>query len=328
MTSKVNMSFDQGKDGIQIATVNGGEYKNEKLYLHTGENHGGSKKKGVKELEIGKNFLSKLSPRKQSEVMLYLQEAFKRGIPPEHLNLSIPGAEEAYRELYGGSKDEKPTTKIKLPPGSTFALMPSTKPDTRQVWYIAGASGSGKSYIAKHLAETYLKQFPGREVYLISKLKEDETLDSMKPPPSRLNLEKLAEKPITDLEIFRDCMLIFDDYDTITGKEGKAVQQLIDDVAIQGRHQNVYMLCLTHYLSNYKKTRLMLTEATHFVLYPQSTGSHALNYLLKTYLGLGTKEVAALKKTGSRWLCIHKNFPIYYITETEAGLLNQDEEEE
>jgi hypothetical protein len=57
-------------------------------------------------------------------------------------------------------------------------------------------------------------------------------------------------------------------------------------------------------------------------LYPQSTGAHALNYFLKTYVGMGKDEVQAIKNTGSRWLAIHKNFPIYYITETEAGLIN------
>jgi Cdc6-like AAA superfamily ATPase len=255
--------------------------------------------------------------------MRILQEAHRRGIPPEHLNLDIPGAEDAYREMLG-EVEQKGSTKVKLPPGSTFALNPPKEAEKRSIWYIAGASGSGKSHIAKRLAEEYQKQFPERDVYLISKLTEDETLDSMTRKPIRLNPVKLVEKPVTDLELLRDSLVIFDDYDTFVGKEGKVIQQLIDDIGIMGRHQNITMLCLTHYLSNYKKTRLMLTEATHFVLYPQSTGAHALNYLLKTYLGLGPKEVAALKKTGSRWVCIHKNFPIYYICETEAGLLNED----
>lgn len=322
MTSKVKISFDKLKDGVEIANVIGGEYNKEKLYIHTGDGKS-SGKKGVQELELGKHRLNKLTPKKQAEVMRLLQEAYGRGIPPEHLQIDIPGAEDMYREMLGEA-EEKGDTRIRLPPGSTFELTPSTNPEKREIWYIAGASGSGKSHIAKLLAEKYQKLYPDRSVYLVSKLKEDATLDSMKQKPIRLNPEKLVEKPITDLELLRDSMIIFDDYDTFTGKEGKIIQQLIDDVAIMGRHQNITLLALTHYLSNYKKTRLMLTEATHFVLYPQSTGAQALNYLLKTYLGIGPKEVAELKKTGSRWLCIHKNFPIYYISETEAGLLNMD----
>jgi len=280
-------------------------------------------KKGVQELEMGHKLLSKLSPRKQSEVMRLLQEAYRRNIPAEHLNIDVPGAQEVYAEMLG-EVEESGNSKVKLPPGSTFELLPSPDPEKRQIYYIAGASGSGKSYIARHLSEQYQKMFPERTVYLVSKLKEDATLDGMKKPPMRLSIEKLVETPLKDLEPLRETLIIFDDYDTLEGKEGKAVQQLIDDICIMGRHTVTSLLILSHHLSNFKKTRLCLTEATHFVLYPQSTGAHALNYFLKTYVGMGPKEVQTLKKSGSRWLCIHKNFPIFYITETEAGLINDE----
>ena len=325
MSKKISLSFDKAKDGIQIAEVYGGEYNKEKLYLHTGESSN-SGKKGVQELQIGKKRLSKLPARKQNEVMRLLVEAHRRGIPPEHLNLGhIEGAEGAYREMVGEVEESK-ETKIKLPPPSNFALIPSKDPEKREIWYIAGASGSGKSHIAKRLAEEYHKQFPDRSIYLVSKLTEDATLDTMIPAPIRLNPTKLVEKPISDLENLRDSMVIFDDYDSFVGKESKVIQQLMDDIAIMGRHQNITMLCLTHFLSNYKKTRLLLTEATQFVLYPMSTGVNALAYLLKTYLGMGKEEIQGMRKTGSRWVCIFKNYPSYCITETSAFLLNQDAE--
>jgi hypothetical protein len=311
MPGKVKLTFDKSKDSTAIATVTGGEYNKDVLYLQTGDGKV-TGKKGVRELEIGKHRLSKLSPRKQSEVMRVLQEAFKKGIPPEHLNLGVDGAEDAYREMIG-EVEEKGSSKIKLPPGSTFSLNFSSDPEKRFIYYIAGASGSGKSYVAKHLSEQYQKMFD-RPVYLVSKLKEDATLDGMAIPPIRLNIDKLVEKPMADLEPLRESLVIFDDYDTLQGKDAKAVQQLIDDICIMGRHTTTSILILTHHLSNFKKTRLCLTESTHFVVYPQSTGAHALNYFLKTYVGMGPKEVQAIKNTGSRWLCIHKNFPIYYVT--------------
>lgn len=321
MASKVKLTFDKSKDATPLATVSGGEYNKDVLYLQTGEAK--SSKKGVQELEIGKHRLGKLPPRKQSEVMRVLQEAYRKKIPPEHLNLDIEGAEDVYRQMLG-EVEEKGSTKIKLPPGSTFSLNINPDPAKRFIYYIAGASGSGKSYIAKHIAEQYQKQFKGRPVYLVSKLKEDETLDGMADKPLRLNIEKLMEKPMKDLEPLRETLVIFDDYDTLQGKEAKAVQTLIDDICIMGRHTVTSILILSHHLSNYKSTRLCLTEATHFVVYPQSTGAHALNYFLKTYVGMGPKEVQAIKNTGSRWLAIHKNFPIYYVTETEAGLINSE----
>lgn len=322
MSGKVKLTFDKSKDSLALATVTGGEYNKDVLYLQIGEGKA-TGKKGIQELEIGKHRLNKLSPRKQSEVMRQLQEAYKKNIPPEHLNLGIDGAEDAYREMLG-EVEQKGSTKIKLPPGSTFSLNVNPDSEKRFIFYIAGASGAGKSYMAKHIAEQYQKMFKGRPVYLVSKLKVDETLDSMENVPIRLNIEKLIATPMKDLEPLRDSLVIFDDYDTLTGKEAKAVQQLIDDICIMGRHTVTSLLILSHHLSNYKSTRLCLTEASHFIVYPQSTGAHALNYFLKTYVGMGPKEVQAIKNTGSRWLCIHKNFPIYYITETEAGLINSE----
>lgn len=325
MPSPVSLSFDGGKDATAIAKVQGGDLNGETLYLHQSGASGG--RKGVKELELGKHRLRSLPARKQMEVMRVLQEAYARGIPVDHLPLELrqmEGVADAYEEMVGSAKQTE-ETHIKLPPGSTFTLIPTKDPKKREVWYIAGASGSGKSYIAKGLAEQYMKQFPDRQVYLVSKLEEDDTLDNIKGKKLiRLNPKKLVESPLKDLTKLTDSMVIMDDYDTFLGKEMKVIQQLIDDIAIMGRHHNITMLCLTHYLTNYSKTRLLLTEATHIVVYPLSTGAHALNYLLKTYLGLEKDEISAIRRGGSRWVMLFKNYPNYCVTETEAFLLHED----
>ena len=197
-------------------------------------------------------------------------------------------------------------------------------------YYIAGASGSGKSYIARTIADNYKKLYPNRKVYVISKLEKDETLDSMKEKPIRINYNALIDNPI-DINNFSNSLMIFDDYDTIEGKAGKAVQLLIDDIAIQGRKHtesqgNISMLCLTHYITNYKKTRLILNEATHFVVYPQATSAHALGYLLKTHIGMEKDEVKALKKLG-RWVMIKKMYPQIILSTNTAVVLHQDQDD-
>lgn len=225
-------------------------------------------------------------------------------------------------------KSKKDITEVQIPEGCLFNLLPSTDPDKRDVYYIAGASGSGKSYIAKQLAEAYKKMYPDRQVYVVSKLAEDNTLDSMKGvEPIRLDYTQFVAAP-PDINALSNSMIIFDDYDTIEGKAGDAVQTLINDIAIMGRKHtegqgNVTMLCLTHHITNYKKTRLLLNEATHFVVYPQATSTHALTYLLKTHLGLERDEVKALKRMG-RWVCFAKMYPQYLISAQKAIILHQD----
>jgi hypothetical protein len=230
------------------------------------------------------------------------------------------------KDLLWASEGTGPAKPIRLPPDSQFQILPSPKKDKREIYYVAGASGSGKSYQARGLAERYKKLFPDREIYLISKLNEDETLDTMKTgKPKRIRVDSLATDPIKDISIFANSMVIFDDYDTFPAPMDKIVLQLIDDIATMGRHHTITMCCLSHYLTNYKRTRLLLNEATHFIVYPQATSAHALKQLLGNHLGMEPDEVKKLRSMG-RWVCLHKQFPQWLVSEHFARMLNQDEE--
>lgn len=212
---------------------------------------------------------------------------------------------------------------IKLPPDSSFLLLPCPRKDKREIFYVAGASGSGKSYQARGIAERYKKLFPDREIYLISKLNNDETLDTMKTGrPKRIKVETLETNPITDIVDFANSLVIFDDYDTFAPPMDKIILRLIDDIATMGRHHNISMMCLSHNLTNYKKTRLILNEASHYIVYPQATSFSALKNLLGNHVGMDKDEVKSLKSMG-RWVCIHKCFPQWLVSEHEAKILNQ-----
>lgn len=323
MPTDCSLSFEPvSSKSVPIAVVSGGEYDGAKVYLNDSSQDKGAGK--ATSLDFGRH-LKHLKTRERHDTMRRLNEAHYKAVSPENLD-EDDDIKKIYASLTATKKKEASTT-IDLPPESQFHLVPTTKPEAREIWYIAGPSGSGKSYIAKGLVERYRKQFPDRDVYLVSKLKEDETLDSTKGGPLiRLNIEKLVEDPMMDLEPLRECLIVFDDYDTFTQPTAKTVQKLIDDIATMGRHTVTSMLCLSHYLSNYAKTRLLLCEATHFVLYPAATGNHALSYLLQTYLGFDKEETAALRKIRSRWICIHKNFPQWVVSEHTAKLLHAEVE--
>ena len=217
------------------------------------------------------------------------------------------------------SEEGKKSKVIRLTDGQ-FELLPTCDPDKRQVWYIAGQSGSGKSYIAKTLADFYHKLFPERGVYLISKLDKDETLDAL-PFIKRVKIQSLIDD-YPALEEFQDCLTIFDDWDTLKGDAYKTVHKLIEDLAIMGRHTNSNMLILSHYLSNFKDTRLIWMEATHAVVYPMSTSPVALRRVAETYIGIDDEDLKRQRKYGSRWLCYKKGFPMYCISQTSAELVN------
>jgi hypothetical protein len=264
-----------------------------------------------------------------------IKEQKKKGKDPEEsYPIAIVKGDKKCKDynklVYVNTSTTKGDIKIEIPYECNYEILPNTDENKRDVFYVAGASGSGKSYIATQIARNYNKLYPDRDIYIVSKLDDDSTINNSGINIIRLNWKKLIDN--FDINVFYNCMMIFDDCDTIEGKEGKILKNVIDDIAIMGRKHsegqgNISLLFLTHYLTNYKATRLILNEATHLILYPQNTSYHPLYYLLKNYVGLDEAESRKLKKLGSRWVCIHKNYPQYLISQYEVKLLNIDEED-
>jgi hypothetical protein len=311
------LSFDKEAKARPIARVKGGERDGEILYLHEDAHSGAKATPKKRTFNRSRYDLSHLKPAERTKAFVRLEEDYAKGITPEECKES-----DAVKAVYEKMcKDASSDKTIELDDDGIFELLPSCDPKKREVWYIAGQSGSGKSWVAKQLAHYYHKINPERGIYLVSKLKEDATLDALK-FLKRVNIQSFVDD-YPDLEEFKDCMVIFDDYDTLTGQDEKVISKIVDDLAIMGRHTNTTMLCLSHYLTNYKKTRLLLNEATHVVVYPLSTSYHALRYLLKNYIGVDEEDLKRQRKLGSRWLMYSKGFPQYMVSQKNAELLHQ-----
>lgn len=310
------LDFTDSKDATPVAIVRGGDQDGDVLYLHSEE------KKSppvVKKAPKAVNFMKELKHLKASDrvkAMKDMADAVKEG------KEDVEGDEDTKKVFHRMKEEVSKDTSIELPDDSIFAPIPDIDPKKRQVWYVAGQSGSGKSYFARGIAEHYKKLFPDREVYLISKLEYDETLDKMKVgKPKRLSIQSIVED-YPSIDEFKDTLLIFDDFDTLEKREFTAVHKLIEDLAIQGRHTRTSMLILSHYLTNYSKTRLILGEAQYLVLYPLATSQKALKYVCEHYGGLDKEDVKELKKRG-RWVMIHKNYPSFVLSAHEANMLHQ-----
>jgi hypothetical protein len=308
------LNFEKEKDAKAVAVVRGGDEDGSVLYLHTDGKKSLRPKKEVSALKYMKE-LSFVKVTDRPRVMNTIIEAVEKGVEPE----GDAKIKAVYKRIVEDKEEDK---EIVLPDDSMFCPIPDPDPKVRQIWYVAGISGSGKSYFARGIAENYKKLFPEREVYLISKLNEDETLDKMKiGKPKRISLESLVDD-YPALEEFKDCLIIFDDFDTLTAPYDKIVLKLIDDLAIMGRHTGTSMLVLSHYLTNYKKTRLILGEAHFIVLYPMATSFKAMKYVCEHHCGMTKEEVQGLKKLG-RWVACHKVYPQYIVSAHNAYLLNQ-----
>jgi len=223
--------------------------------------------------------------------------------------------------------DKEGVKDIKLKTGKFELLL---DPKTREVIYIAGPSGVGKSTISRSLIEVYKELFPESPIFLFSKLTDDPAFDDLQKDGtiSRVVLnEQIIEQPIEVLDEVdpnEGALFVFDDTDTITNKGIlDQINKLKRDIMEVGRHNNIYSIQTSHLINGTNKndTRYILNELNKMVIFPGSGGYKQQRYVLENYWGLNKKQIEKLLGTNSRWLCISKNYPQYVVTETECYLL-------
>lgn len=213
---------------------------------------------------------------------------------------------------------------LKLNADSKFQQMPDADTE-RQILYITGASGSGKStYIANYIKE-YKKIFKKNKIYVFSALKDDESLDVIK--PNRINIcDALITDPLS-VEDFENSMVVFDDIDVISDKKIRdVVYGILNQILETGRHFKI-SCCVSNHLSTAgKDTKRILNEAHSVIYFPFSGSGVGLKRLLVDYLGLDKKDITKAKKCKSRWVCIFKNYPQIIMTERDLWMPANDDD--
>jgi hypothetical protein len=196
------------------------------------------------------------------------------------------------------------------------------KKTERQILYITGASGSGKSYYTRNYCNEYKKLFPKNDIYLFSSIQEDSSIDKVKDIMRiRLDTEFLQ----TDLNVndFKDSLVVFDDTDCITNKMMKMkVNNILNMLLETGRHTNTSVIYTSHLPTNGLDTRRILNECHSVTIFPTSLGGRALKYLLENYFGLDKDQIKKLKKLQSRWVTLIKGFPMVVLSEKDVYVLN------
>jgi predicted AAA+ superfamily ATPase len=228
-------------------------------------------------------------------------------------------------ELKTDNEDEysRPFKRLTIPDGK---LQQIPDPDTeRSILYITGASGSGKSTYTANYIKCYKRMFPKNQVYCFSALKEDESLDVVKPKRIAID-DRLVSEPIP-IEEFKDSCVIFDDIDVISDKKQReAVYAILNSALETGRHHRVTVIITNHLATAGKDTRRVLNEAHSVTYFPFSGSNVGLKRLLVDYLGLTPKMMAHIKTLKSRWATIVKNYPGVLFTEKDIWLQHDDDE--
>lgn len=240
----------------------------------------------------------------------------------DYIDPNVNYDDDNYDEDNYDDNNNKPVKEITLNDFSQrFSILPT---DTElQRIYTAGPGGSGKSSIISVYSKIFQKMFPKKKIYLFSDLDHDEKLDNIK-NIQRIPLnEDFLDNPIHPEQI-GNSLVIFDDIDSAPKKILKEIEQLRDACLKRGRHEGILnIICSNHELSSYRSTRIVLSEATHIIVFANSGSNNSLNYLLKHYVGLNNSQITKVKKIKSRWCCFRVRFPQCLITEHQIIMLSE-----
>jgi len=216
----------------------------------------------------------------------------------------------------------KPFKEMSLDDGLRFQLIPNPETE-RQILYITGSSGSGKSYFTKKYCREFARVFPQRPIILISSVDKDESVDDIK------NLKRLKIKTKEFLEEdfviddFKDSLVIFDDCDCIPDKKIRTkVNAIFGMISETGRHTNTYCVYTSHLATAGNDTKRILNESHSITFFPKSIGGRTLKYLCESYLGLDKKEIDYIKKIPSRSVTVMKTYPKTIVGDKDVFLLS------
>jgi hypothetical protein len=220
---------------------------------------------------------------------------------------------------HGGQKS------ITLPPTVSLAVEPTRDKGARDVAMVSGRSGSGKSYWAADFAQRYHAIHGARRpIVLISALSEDPTFDRLR-FIRRIRIDSLVESPLTLDEFPDGGLVIVDDVESASKVQEAAIEAMLTLLLTQGRHAQVSVLVLQHLSSNYRKTRLILHEATLLVMFPGGSSASQMRHTLNYHGGLDASSIARFRKLPSRWTVLKTTFPSVVFYQSGCYLTNEDE---
>jgi hypothetical protein len=224
------------------------------------------------------------------------------------------------------TEEETGVDRVELAPGFRYELAPRpVKEKERQTLFIAAESGAGKSYFVREYAKRYKKMFPKNEIFLISYLDSDETIDEFK-EITRLNCfneEFLDQCLDLDLEVeFGHSLVIFDDIDSIVNKKTHSkIYGLLNKMLRVGRHFNIGVAYVGHELYASNELKQILNESMTITFFPKFLNFKKLRYLLEEYFGLSKEQIQRVRNIRDRSVTYIKGSDKIILSDTNCFIL-------
>jgi chromosomal replication initiation ATPase DnaA len=204
------------------------------------------------------------------------------------------------------------------------------KQTQRDVIYVSGASGAGKSHFISRYCMEFNDLFDKAPIYFISAkmLKDESDFDNVS------NIKQIDIKDIDMLENLTSdgdsykhfahksgySLVIFDDAEALSKTQQKYVDNIMDSVLQVGRSKGIYVIISKHILLNGIKSKVIINECTKIVLFTNTLSHYNITYFCKTYLGFDKNEIHTVLTTPSRYCVINKQVPKFLLFEHDIIL--------
>lgn len=211
-----------------------------------------------------------------------------------------------------------------------FQPIPYINNETPRLFYfVAGASGSGKSFYIKNILEQYNFYFKKSPIYLISEKKNDENYKHIK------NMEIIDKEEILDLnekiapyEYFisetGQSLVLFDDVEIYKKDKNisESFNKIVDSIATVGRSVGISAIYVNHGLINVSQSNIsqLIFESTRIVIFPNHTIKSQIKYFLKKRLLFEDDLINRILKINTRSCtidvlnkCIISDYEIFFF---------------
>lgn len=229
---------------------------------------------------------------------------------------------------------------LAAPDGSEFSPLPCTAPEQRDVVFISGPSGVGKSTAAADMASNFVEVFsrPGKQALVVIVCPDDPNRDRAFRDAgfkwTWVSPESLVATA-APLELFEGGdgdpgLVIFDDVEALQDKaQAAAVEALSKAVLERGRKRAIYAYYIAHRPAAGKATKVILQEQNACWFPTSGCGSGNLAYMMEKHLGIPAELKTALKKNQrefGRWALVKTDAqPRYVITPKRTFTIDEDE---
>jgi hypothetical protein len=293
------------KRGIPIAFIEGGKRDKQVIYLDN-NNKGGET--DVTKFMYEGGYLPGYKGKLSGGIDDYRKYV-------EHMGMEFtPQMRDDYIEAETMLKEQE-GKEILINDGELF-LHPTIDPvDDRDTIFIAGATGSGKTRFALRFMEKFIDHHD-MDGIIITSTADDYSLKDASEDIEILDGEECTPDKL-DISMLEESITYFDDIFEIENPEAKNNVLEINRLSIKkGRHKVINVITSSHFLKDYSRTKLPLSDSKYLVCFPANGSKNQIADVLKSNLQIrNPKMLSKILGLNSQWVVIRQKTPMCVLYE-------------